>query len=82
MSAQPVASAEHTRQWEQPIQRFRARQYTQTYRFVHLDEVLLHEAHDALVWGVEQVSDGLCQMFNPGDFAQLCHEAACMHRFN
>lgn len=52
------------------------------HRFVNLDEVLLHEAHKARVWGVEQVSDDLCQMFDPGDLAQLCVKAVCMHSFH
>ena len=29
-----------------------------------------------------QSSGKLCQMFDPGDFAQLCLEAVCMHSFN
>lgn len=52
------------------------------YRFVNLNEVLLHEAHKALVWDVGQISDDLCQTFDPGDFAHLCLEAVCMHSFN
>lgn len=78
MSAQPVASTEHTQQWEWPFQRFKAKKY----RFVHLDQVLLHEAHKALVWGVGQVSDDLRRTFDPGGFAQLCLEAVCMHSFS
>ena len=63
----PVASMEHVRQWDWPIQRFGARCYVEEYRFVNLDQVPLHEAYETFVWGVEQISDHLCQLFEPGD---------------
>lgn len=72
-----MASTEHTRQ--RPIPRFRARQHAEQHGFVNLDEALLHEAHQALVWGVGEVSGDLCQMFDPGDIcsalSQSCLQA-------
>lgn len=68
-SAQTVASTERARRRKRPVQRFRARQYGEKHRFVNLNEVLQHEAHQALFWGVEKVSDDLRQMFDPGEFS-------------
>nr|XP_013800690.1 PREDICTED: choline transporter-like protein 1 [Apteryx mantelli mantelli] len=74
-----MASVEHAQQWEWPIQRFGARRYVEEYRFVNLDQVLLHEAYEAFVQGVEQIFDHLGQLFEPDDYAQLRLEAISMH---
>lgn len=49
--------------------------------WVKISKLLLQEAHRALAWGVEQLSDDLRQISSPGDFAQRCCEAVSTQRF-
>lgn len=56
-----------------------ARRYVEEYRFVNLNQLSLREAYAIFVQGVVQIFDHLCQLFEPGDYAQLCPEAVSMH---
>lgn len=80
-TVQLVASIEHVWQWKWLFQRFAARWCVEEYSIVNLYQVSLHDAYETFVQGVEQIFVHLLQLFETGNYAQLCLEVVSMHDF-